>query len=156
MWRLAAVLAVWVGTAAGQALVGPTGCRFAAPADLGAGLPEWIGPCAAGKANGVGVVRVGIAAGGARMFYGVMKAGVPVEGMLGDSAAIGFRVAAGFDAGLRVDETLPAELQQSPKYWKEAAQAARVAARHYAGVGNGASAKFYEGQAKMLDRGPGE
>ncbi len=156
MWRLAAALAVGVGTAAGQALVGPVECRFAVPADLGVGAAEWIGPCAAGKADGIGVVRVGIKAGGVRMFYGVMKAGVPVEGMLGDSSATGFRVAAGFDAKLLVNETLPAELQQSPKYWKEAASAARVAAKHYAGLGNGASAKFYEGRARELDKGPGE
>ena len=135
---------------------GPADCRFAVPADLPVGWAEWIGACAGGKADGLGVVRVGTAGGGAQMFYGVVKAGMPVEGMMGDSGSSGWRVVPGFDGRMHVDETLPAEMQQSPKYWKEAAAAARVAARHYAGVGNGASAKFYEGQAKVLDRGPGE
>ena len=136
-------------------LIGPPTCRFAPPADLPAGKPVWIGPCADGKADGFGVVRVADTK-GAKMFYGLVKAGIPVEGMMGDSTGNLSQIVTGFDASLHFDKSLPAELQQDPKYWKEAAGAARWAAGYYQSLGNKASSSFYLRQAKVFDRGPGE
>ncbi len=137
-------------------LGGPATCRFAPPADLPAGKPEWIGPCIDGKANGYGVVRVPDSNGGAQIFYGLVKAGIPIEGLIGSSAGGGYTVIPGFDSELHMNKTLPAEMQQDARYWKEAATAARTAATHYRSRGNTASFKFYQAQAKVLDRGPGE
>ena len=109
---------------------------------MAAGHPEWIGPCVHGKANGLGIVRVADNHGGAQIFYGLLRAGIPIEGLIGDSTGAGYKIVPGFDSSLHIDQSLPAELQQDPRYWKEAATAAHTAAAHYQAAGNAASASF--------------
>ena len=141
------------------ALSGPANCAFAIPADMHPGTPEWLGPCAANRAEGVGVLRVAQPNGKSELFYGRFHAGLPVRGMFGDSDG-GFSTptnAFSPRTNHSVDDNATSHpAGQDATLWTLAAEAARTAAAHYEVLGNQPSAAFYRTQAKLLSRGPGE
>lgn len=140
-------------------LAGPANCNYVVPADLHAGTPEWLGPCAAGHAEGTGVLRVVQADGKAELFYGRYHQGFPQQGMFGNSDGAMLNPTHSFSprTGHSVDDNATADpAGQDARLWTLAAAAANVAAQHYAALGNQASAAFYRKQAKQLGKGPGE
>lgn len=140
-------------------LSGPADCRFAVPADMHSGPAQWLGPCSANLANGIGVLRVALPTGKAELFYGVFRQGEPVRGIFGDSDGGFSNPTHGFSprTGHSVDDNYTSNpAGQDASLWVLAASAARVAARHYENVGNKASAEFYRARAKELSRGPAE
>jgi len=121
-------------------------CEFVAPLSLTAGPTYWTGACPGNKASGPGMLRRrdGDRAGPA--FYGEMRAGVPVIGVIDDE---GYRVGR-FKAG---DIGGDAELDPQVRLdaFRAAAKAAREVSGRYAGQGNTASSRHYETIAKQLD-----
>ncbi|MDR6815317.1 hypothetical protein J2X76_000471 [Neorhizobium sp. 2083] len=121
-------------------------CEFVAPLSLTAGPTYWTGACPGNKASGPGMLRRrdGDRAGPA--FYGEMRAGVPVIGVIDDE---GYRVGR-FKAG---DIGGDAELDPQVRLdaFRAAAKAAREVSGRYAGQGNAASSRHYETIAKQLD-----
>ncbi len=124
------------------------GCRMTVPQDLGEGPIDWVGDCAGGRAQGLGVLRVG-GSGAPRLFAGAMRAGLPVAGYLDTGSAdtagpsLHFRGADGLPTGSR------AEARQA---CLTAARGAAAAAARYRAMRNLASARFYDGWATTLRR----
>ena len=152
------VLAITLAALA-AALSGPSNCRFVVPTDMHSGAPEWIGPCSAGYANGVGVLRVAQPGGSADLFYGEFKGGEPVRGMFGDAQGNMLNPTHSFSP--RTHHSVDDNWTENPagqdaKLWTLAASAASVAAKHYQDAGNMASAAFYRARANALALGPAE
>ena len=141
------------------AFAGPAECSFVVPADFHPGAAEWIGPCAGGHAEGVGVLRVAQADGKAELFYGEFHAGLPRRGMFGDSEGNFSNPTHSFSprTGHSIDDNATANpAGQDAKLWALAAAAARGAAVHFESTGNRGSAGFYRARAKALAAGPPE
>ncbi len=149
-------LAIAIGLVASAAAVQPpplrtdraSGCRLMAPRAMPAGATAWIGACAAGLAQGPGVVRVTPARGRAPvLFYGLMRAGRPVRGVIdaGEDWMIG-----DFRDGERVD--VRDDPDAGIKQFRAAVLGAEVAARWFAAKGATASAAFYRAKAVQIDR----
>ena len=130
---------IWTGDPASH-------CEFVSPLSLTVGPTYWTGACPGNKASGLGMLRRrdGDRAGPA--FYGQMRAGVPVIGVIDDE---GYRVGA-FSNG-----DIGGDTQQEPQVgldaFRLAAEAAREVAGRYARDGNAASARHYEAVAKQLE-----
>jgi hypothetical protein len=141
------------------ALSGPANCRFVVPADMHVGAGEWIGPCVQKFANGVGVLRVAQPNGRAELFYGEFKHGEAVRGIFGDSDGDLLNPTNHFSPRTHhsVDDNYTSNPSgQDATLWVLASSAMTVAAKHYEGLGNKASADFYRKLAKQTARGPAE
>lgn len=123
-----------------------THCEFVSPTSLTAGPTYWIGACPGNKASGLGMLRRrdGDRAGVA--FYGEMKNGVPVIGVIDNE---GFRV--GRFHGNDIGGETELEPQVRLDAFEAAAKAARQVGAFYAKQGNKASAQHYESYAQQLD-----
>ena len=121
-------------------------CEFISPISLTAGPTYWTGLCTANKASGLGMLRRrdGDRAGPA--FYGEMKAGVPVIGVIDHD---GYRVGRFNDGDIGGDANL--EPQVRIDAFRAAAKAARAVGSQYAKQGNAASSRHYENIAQQLD-----
>lgn len=123
-----------------------TGCRFAAPANMGAGAAAWLGDCHEGLAEGTGVIRVTPRAAGPVLFYGDMTGGRPIEGVVERD-------------GLYREVMTPEGERQARdgsraahiRVFDVAARGARAAAERFQARGAKPSARFYREQARKLE-----
>lgn len=135
---------------AGWAKDPASGCSFKAPRSLPSGPTYWIGDCTGGKATGLGVLRRrdGTVAGEA--FYGELKNGVPVIGVIDtrrDDQG-GFVLGRWKDGDLVSNDDNP--WQDRADAFTTAASAARAASAVFRSQKNEVSASFYAQQAEML------
>lgn len=122
---------------------GVPGCRFARPADF-AGSLKWEGDCAAGLADGRGVLRAYQPQRPPKVFYGRMKAGQLALGVVEQDDGY---VAGEFADGKRKPSDERADYIRA---FDEAASAAKEAAARFRKAGNEASARHYEERAARL------
>jgi hypothetical protein len=125
-----------------------TQCKFVAPASLGDGPKFWTGTCSnvTQIATGVGMIvaRTGKQAG--PTFYGEVRAGVPVIGVVDDGN--GYR--AGLFDGKEIGNEKEAERTDIDDSFEVAVVAAKQVAENYDREKNAASAKHYRAIAKQL------
>lgn len=128
-----------------------SGCRFVAPRSLPPGPTYWIGDCAGGKASGLGVLRRRDGAVAGEAFYGQLKDGVPVVGVIDTRRGNegGYVVGRWKDGDLVINEDGP--WQDRADAFTAAASAARAASAAFKAQKNEASARFYAKQAEILD-----
>ncbi len=116
-------------------------CRVTIPADLTQRPARWLGPCAKGAAEGLGVLSLGTAE-PYQFFLGRMANGRPIQGVLkvnGSQVIPAYR----FDAegrGVNPDGNHPEQPTQVSRTGSAGASA--VAAR-FAAAGNMGSAAYY-------------
>lgn len=127
-------------------------CRLVAPVALTAEPARWLGECANGDAEGLGVIRAGSAE-PYQFFLGEMHAGAPVRGMLKE--ADGWEMAAQFDSAAGVVSPRSWEPEAAHATYLLAARAARATAARFSSVGNPGSSAYYERLAQdILDGEP--
>lgn len=117
---------------------------------------RWLGACPNGRAEGLGVLRMGPDEGEFASFYGRMHAGRPVAGLLdmGGSAAV---ASAFTPAGVAIqpDDYRPQDPQEQHRVFVLASRAALATSRWFAARGNRASAQWYRERARdLLDGEP--
>ncbi|WP_191577310.1 MULTISPECIES: hypothetical protein [Achromobacter] len=125
-----------------------TQCRFVAPESLGDGPKYWTGFCSSvtGVATGVGTIVARTANQAGPAFYGELRAGVPIIGVVSDGA--GYR--AGLFDGKEIGTSKEAERVDIDDSFKVAERAAKQVSAYYAQQKNTASAKHYQGVAKQF------
>lgn len=128
-------------------------CATASPAGL-SGPARWLGPCAAGHAEGLGVLRTGSAA-PFGFFAGHMTAGRPGAGLIVRPDGL-FEVASGFDAAGRPLPTDSLHPERQDAVFKLAAAAARATADRLGRAGNRSSADYYRRLARRITAGQPE
>jgi len=125
-------------------------CKFVAPESLGDGPKYWTGSCSniTSIATGVGMIlaRNGNQAGPA--FYGEVRAGVPIIGVVDDGN--GYR--AGLFDGKEIGNSRESERVDIDDSFEVAVVAAKRVSEDYKRQGNTASAKHYLAVAKTLDK----
>jgi hypothetical protein len=140
-----------IGAAALLACAAPAApsCRAVAPAPIAGGAATWIGPCANGRAEGVGTLRVARSTGTPGLFYGRMTRGRPFSGVMATPEG-DWRPAWRFDAALRPRDDPSGERQSSIATFRLAEAGAAEASRRYRAAGNAASARFHADQGRRL------
>ncbi len=129
----------------------PQTCRTAVPARYLWQPSQWLGACINGRAEGLGVLRIGRGAPFA-FLVGRMKAGRPASGLLFNPDK-SYAAARGFDSNggiLPADGDYPKE---QDRVWAEAVLAARATADRLARAGNAASAAYYRRFASEIANG---
>lgn len=129
----------------------PTPCQARVPARFAGSPSQWLGGCVAGKADGLGVLRIGRRAPFA-FLVGRMKTGRPASGLV-FSAKGTYAMARAFDAEGRIlfaDGDYPKE---QDRVWAEAVLAARQVGDRFAKAGNPASAAYYRRFASEIENG---
>jgi hypothetical protein len=121
-----------------------TGCGFRLPPDWQSYTTNWTGPCAAGMADGLGILRVYNHSKAVTAFYGRMREGKMALGVI-DAPE-------GFLAGRFDDSTLVTSDDRNTfiAAFREASAAAKAASEIFKSQGNSASAKFYQEKAAQL------
>ena len=125
-------------------------CPAVKPADL-PGPARWLGPCPSGRAEGMGVLRIGAAAPFA-FFAGRMAAGRLGEGVVVRPDGL-FEVAVGFDARGRSLPTDSLHPEQQDEVFAVAVQAAQATANRFTQLKNRGSADFYRRLALRIRNG---
>lgn len=129
----------------------PSRCFAIAPAAICGPSVQWLGPCVAGKAEGLGILRVGSRAPFA-FLIGRMKAGRASSGHVVELNG-SYMEAMAFDgrgeAILADGEHIP----EQDKVWAEAVKAARSVAVRFAKAGNSSSAAYYRRFADEIEHG---
>ncbi len=119
-------------------------CGFSAPSGWNQVDSRWDGDCAAGMADGLGVLKEYSGGKVVRFFFGRVRNGNIELGVI--DQADGF-VAGKFDHG----QLIPSDDRQAYiDAFREAEQAAKQAASRFKTAGNAASYRFYETKAKEL------
>jgi hypothetical protein len=125
-----------------------TQCRFVAPDSLGDGPKYWTGFCSTVTkvATGAGMIvaRKGNQTGPA--FFGELRAGVPIIGVVND----GDGYSAGLFDGKEIGVSKEAERVDIDDSFEVAARAAKLVSEYYSQQKNTASAKYYQGVAKQF------
>ncbi|MEN4921997.1 hypothetical protein ABE485_25245 [Achromobacter spanius] len=125
-----------------------TQCRFVAPDSLGNGHKYWTGYCSTVThvATGIGMIvaRKDNQAGPA--FFGEVRAGVPVIGVVDD----GDGLRAGLFDGKEIGAAKEAEQVDIDDSFTVAVRAATMVSEHYAQQNNTGSAKHYQGVAQQF------
>lgn len=142
LWAVIGPLSAWA--AQPPPMSGPARCRFAVPEGWSERDVRWSGPCRAGRAQGRGAMRAYESGKVSRAFYGTLKSGQPVLGVIDQPD--GF-VAGRFEQGKVVNDGERNTLIQA---FDDASAAARQVAEGYRKAGNAPSARFYEDKAKQL------
>lgn len=133
------VLAPWPAQAQNAAA-----CTVSAPVGWTQSAVRWDGPCPAGSADGLGVLKELGEGGVRRMFFGLVKNGEVKSGVIDEGHGY---VAGDFAHGA----VLGADGRQTAIHaFMEAAEAAEQAAQRFEKVGNPPSAQFYRARAKAL------
>ncbi|MGW8191778.1 hypothetical protein [uncultured Sphingomonas sp.] len=157
LWSLAItslVLTIPSSTTVGRPVATPRfplACTATAPADIRVRPALWLGACVAGKAEGLGILRMGQRQPFA-FLVGRMKSGRPASGLLFDTDK-SYWTARGFDANGKVliaDGNYPKEQDQA---WADAVLAARQVGDRFAKAGNAASAAYYRRFASEIENG---
>ncbi|MBK0027149.1 hypothetical protein IAE57_13330 [Stenotrophomonas sp. S48] len=127
-----------------------SGCQFVPPRSL-PGPFYWIGACPGGKADGRGVLRRRNGAEAGEVFYGELKDGVPVIGVIDTARGKQGGLIAGRwkDGDLTTGED--SVWQDNANAFTAARKAAQAASAVFKAQNNEASARYYAQQAKMLD-----
>ena len=124
-------------------------CVATAPTEIAGGTARWLGSCPAGRAEGLGVLRVG-----AREPFGFlvgrMKAGRPVSGLIFKPSG-NYMEAVAFDGRGRAILADGEHVQQEDALWATAARAARNVAERFADDGNRNSASYYRRLAYRIE-----
>jgi hypothetical protein len=128
-------------------------CRIQPVADFGAAPSQWLGGCASGQAEGLGVLRSGTAE-PYKFFAGEAKGGHPVRGLL--ITADGWFAAASFDAGGTRRDITSGDPNAYHALYVLAARAATATAQRFAAAGNRGSAGYYQRLAKKITEGEPE
>jgi hypothetical protein len=135
----------------------PTACQ--ASGLIGEHIPtpqpwRWLGECPNGRAEGLGVLRMGTAESGYTFFYGRMHGGRPVAGYL--QRDLWVRLAYGFTpAGLPIEPDVRNNMDQRHAVFVLGSRAAMATSRWFAARGNRASARWYRERARdILDVEP--
>lgn len=152
-WSLDVVFAVLAvlapeAVAGSEAAAAPLGqvsklgdCVAAPPAELAQRPARWLGACAAGRAQGPGVLRLGAREPYA-FFLGRMADGKPVRGLVMDASG-SYEAARAFDLANKAILADADHLREQDDAWALAAQGARNTAQRFSTVGNPASAAYY-------------
>lgn len=119
-------------------------CEFTAPDGWALGNSRWDGDCAAGHAEGLGVLKEYSGSNVTRWFFGRVKQGNIEIGVIDQ--------AEGYIAGkFRQGQVISSEDRQDYiDAFNQAEQAANLAASRFKQAGNSASAQFYENKAREL------
>lgn len=119
-------------------------CDFSAPAGWDQANSRWDGDCAAGLADGLGVLKEYSGGKVVRFFFGRINHGNIETGVI--DQAEGY-IAGKFNNGQRI----PSDDRQSYiDAFNQAEQAAKQAASRFKQAGNEASFRFYQNKAKEL------
>jgi hypothetical protein len=122
-----------------------TGCGFRQPPEWQPYTANWTGPCIGGVADGLGVLRVYNQSQAVTAFYGRMREGRMVTGVI-DGAN-------GYLAG-RFDDSALVKSDDRDTFiaaFRDASAAANAAGEVFQSQGNAASAKYYRDKAKQLE-----
>ena len=114
---------------------------------------RWLGECPGGRAEGLGVLRMGDGQEGTTLFFGRMHAGRPVAGYLDKGTII---LAYAFTpAGVAIEPDSSYNMDQRHSVFVLGSRAAMATSRWFAARGNHASARWYREQAReILDGEP--
>ena len=129
-------------------------CAATPPAELTARPMTWLGPCAGGRAEQLGVLRLGAAA-PHQFSLGRMRAGKPVQGVLILNASQ-VKDAVRFDGGMNAVYSDPNRQGEIESVFRVASSAAAATARRFKGSGNAGSARFYRDMAVSYREPPFE
>lgn len=140
----AAPAAASAAASAPSNLVGPARCRFAVPAGWDTRQVRWTGDCRDGLAQGLGTLRALQGNKVLRLFYGRLKDGQPVLGVVETDG--GFQ-AGRFENGQVVQD---GERNTLIRAFETASAAATEVAQRYQAGGNPASARYYRQKATQL------
>lgn len=124
-------------------------CTFVAPASLGEGAKQWIGSCSNldHKATGIGMIIARNGAKSGPAFYGELRAGVPIIGVV--DLPDGYQ--AGLFSGRDIGDAKESEWTDINDSFDVAVRVAKRVSEHYKQEKNAASAKHYAEVAKRLD-----
>jgi hypothetical protein len=140
------VLAMAPALMAAPTWAGRKDCQFKVPADWRVSGVVWDGGCAAGKANGQGVLRGYRKGASTRLFFGKMKQGELSLGVI--------EVEGGYLAGEFVDGAAVANPERSVliKAFASASAAARTLGQRLKQAKNAGSSAFYLNKAHELEQ----
>ena len=119
-------------------------CAFEPPDGWDREATRWDGPCVGGRAQGSGVLKEYRGQEVRRLFFGEMKDGAPVLGVIDQPEGY---VAGRFSEGRQIGSDAR---QDYIRAFDAAAKAAQHVSTRFSQSGNEASARFYEGKAKAL------
>ncbi len=125
-------------------------CRASTPPQLAGQPARWLGPCASGAADGLGVMRVGTAQ-PYRFFLGEMKAGRPVRGLLkvdGGWQTLGHAIPPS-----KPEDGIDPVARDNDAMFELGARAAQATAKRFSAQGNRQSAAYYERLAREVTDG---
>jgi hypothetical protein len=130
----------------GTAGAAPAGlaCSFEVPAQWSREATRWDGECSDGRAHGLGVLKEYQNGSVAKFFFGRLRSGQPVLGVIDQPE--------GFIAGtFRDGRAVPSDERQATiSAFNEAEQAARSVSDRFRKAGNAASTAFYRNKAREL------
>ena len=129
----------------------PTTCRASVPARFSGQPSQWLGACVAGKAQGLGVLRIGARQPFA-FLVGRMKEGRPASGLVFNTDK-SYAAARGFDAHGRILVADGYHLKKQDAVWADAVRAARSVGDRFAKAGNAGSAAYYRRFASEIENG---
>jgi hypothetical protein len=129
-------------------------CAATPPAELTARPAMWLGPCAGGRAEQLGVLRLGRTA-PHQFFLGRMRAGKPVQGVLVLNASQ-LKDAVRFDARMNAVNSDPNRQGEIESVFRVASSAAAATARRFEVLRNPGSARFYRDMAVRYREPPFE
>lgn len=129
----------------------PTPCATTAPAEIKIRPALWLGACVAGRAEGLGVLRMGQQQPFA-FFVGRMKTGRPASGLLFDTDKSYWTVR-GSGANGKVLIADGDYLKEQDQAWADAVLAARQVGDRFEKAGNAASAAYYRRFASEIENG---
>lgn len=125
------------------------GCATIVPADMKGPQPRWLGTCTAGKAAGVGVLRVGARA-PFSLFFGRVAAGRPQTGLIMLASGNMMQIRGVTDTGA-VMAADGEHLAEQDRAWADAVAGARLVARRFTAAGNKGSAAYYARWAHRIE-----
>lgn len=123
---------------------GPHGCTVTAPRGWVQSSVRWDGPCPAGVADGLGVLKELGGGSVRRIFFGMVRGGEIRSGVIDQENGY---IAGNFAQGSLLQSD---DRQTVVSAFDQAAQAANQAAARFEKAGNRASAQFYRAKAKTL------
>ncbi len=128
-------------------------CHAVQPTITRTAPAHWLGDCSEGRAEGIGVLRIGTHE-PFEYFFGAAHAGRPVRGLI--KAANGWYAATRFDARMNMVNPRSEDPNEAHATYILAVKATQATARRFAMAGNRGSARYYERLAKQIADGEPE
>ncbi|MFV0923086.1 hypothetical protein ACR720_10425 [Sphingomonas parapaucimobilis] len=135
------------------AVTGKTPCAIARPTITRAAPARWLGACSQGRAEGIGVLRIGTGE-PYEFFLGEVRAGRPVRGLI--KTINGWYPIARFDAHMTAVNPRSWEPRQAHDLYVLAVKSADATGRRFATAGNLGSARYYQRLARQIAEGEPE